>query len=74
MRTSPSYQHLREMAKGSIERLPIVGDKARETAGRAETSFKNFVMHSKSGIVFEELGFKLFGPFDGHDLSLAGCL
>ncbi len=70
MRTSPSYQHLREMAKGSIERLPIVGDKARETAGRAETSFKNFVMHSKSGIVFEELGFKFFGPFDGHDLSL----
>src|SRR2546430_12912762 len=70
MRTSPSYQRLREMAKGSIERLPIVGDKAREAAGRAETSFKNFVMHSKSGVIFEELGFKFFGPFDGHDLSL----
>src|SRR2546421_7204318 len=70
MRTSPSYQRLREMAKGSIERLPIVGDKAREAAGRAETSFKNFVMHSKSGIIFEELGLKFFGPFDGHNLSL----
>jgi 1-deoxy-D-xylulose-5-phosphate synthase len=68
MRTSPNYQHLREMAKGSIERL--VGDKAREAAGRAETSFKNFVMHSKSGLVFEELGFKFFGPFDGHDIPL----
>src|SRR5437588_12907167 len=70
MRTSPSYQRLREMAKDSIERLPIVGDKAREAAGRAETSFKNFVMHSKSGVIFEELGFKFFGPFDGHNLSL----
>jgi len=70
MRTSPSYQRLREMAKGSIERLPVVGDKAREAAGRAETSFKNFVMHSKSGVIFEELGFKFFGPFDGHSLSL----
>ena len=70
VRTSPSYQRLREMAKGSIERLPIVGDKAREAAGRAETSFKNFVMHSKSGAIFEELGFKFFGPFDGHNLSL----
>ena len=70
MRTSPSYQRLREMAKGSIERLPIVGDKAREAAGRAETSFKNFVMHSKSGVIFEELGLKFFGPFDGHNLSL----
>jgi 1-deoxy-D-xylulose-5-phosphate synthase len=70
MQTSPSYRHLREMAKGSIEKLPVVGDKAREAAGRAETSFKNFVMHSKSGLIFEELGFKFFGPFDGHDIPL----
>ncbi len=70
VRTSPSYQRLREMAKGSLERLPIVGDKAREAAGRAETSVKNLVMHSKSGAIFEELGFKFFGPFDGHNLSL----
>ncbi len=70
VRTSPSYQRLREMAKGSLERLPIVGDKAREAAGRAETSVKKFVMHSKSGAIFEELGFKFFGPFDGHNLAL----
>jgi len=70
MQTSPSYRYLREMAKGSIEKLPVVGDKAREAAGRAETSFKNFVLHSKSGLIFEELGFKFFGPFDGHDIPL----
>ncbi len=70
MQTSKSYQRLREMAKGSIVRLPMVGDKAREAAGRAETSFKHFVLHSKSGTVFEELGFKFFGPFDGHNLPL----
>ena len=68
METSPSYRRLREMAKGSIKKL--VGDKAREAAGRAEMSFKNFVMHSKSGMIFEELGIKFFGPFDGHDLPL----
>src|SRR5579864_8836961 len=28
MQTMPSYRHLREMAKGSIERLPVVGDRA----------------------------------------------
>jgi 1-deoxy-D-xylulose-5-phosphate synthase len=33
-------------------------------------SFKNFVLHSKSGMIFEELGFKFFGPFDGHDIPL----
>src|SRR5438270_3068317 len=68
--TSPSYRRLREMAKGSINKLPVVGDKAREVAGRAEMSFKNFVMHSKSGQIFEELGFRFFGPFDGHNLPL----
>src|SRR5579864_9771475 len=68
--TSPSYRRLREMAKGSINKLPVVGDKAREVAGRAEMSFKNFVMHSKSGVIFEELGIKFFGPFDGHHLPL----
>src|SRR5712692_1414567 len=52
METSRSYRRLREMAKGSIEKLPVVGDKAREAAGRAE------------------MGFKFFGPFDGHNLSL----
>ncbi len=70
METSPSYRRLREMAKGSIEKLPVVGDKAREAAGRAEMSFKNFVLHSKNGMIFEELGIKFFGPFDGHDLPL----
>ncbi len=70
MQTSPSYQRLREMAKSSIEKLPVVGDRAREAAGRAETSLKQFMMHSKSGAVFEELGLKFFGPFDGHNLHL----
>lgn len=70
LETWPSYRRLRDMAKGSINRLPVVGDKAREVAGRAEMSFKNFVLHSKSGMIFEELGFKFFGPFDGHDIPL----
>lgn len=70
MQTMPSYQRLREMAKGSIERLPVVGGMAREAAGRAEMSFKQFVLHSKSGAIFEELGFKFFGPFDGHNILL----
>src|SRR5690349_12842715 len=70
MQTTPSYRRLREMAKGSIEKFPMLGDKMREAAGLAETSFKQFVMHSKSGAIFEELGFKFFGPFDGHDLPL----
>jgi 1-deoxy-D-xylulose-5-phosphate synthase len=70
VQTLKSYQRMRDMAKGSIEKLPVLGDKAREAAGRAEISLKNIVLPSKSGMIFEELGFKFFGPFDGHDLPL----
>jgi len=70
VQTTRSYQRLRAMAKGSIERLPVVGEAAREAAGRAEVSFKHFMLPSKSGTIFEELGFKFFGPFDGHDIPL----
>jgi 1-deoxy-D-xylulose-5-phosphate synthase len=66
MQTSPSYRRLREMAKGSIER--VAGDKIRQAAGRAEMGIKQFVLPSKSGVIFEELGFKFFGPFDGHNI------
>ncbi len=70
MQTTPSYQRLRDMAKGSIERLPVVGDLARSAAGRAEMGLKQFMLPSKSGAIFEELGLKFFGPFDGHDIPL----
>lgn len=70
VQTSPGYQRLRTVAKESIERLPMVGELAREAAGRAETSLKQLMMHSKSGVIFEELGLKFFGPFDGHNLPL----
>src|SRR5712672_4264115 len=36
VQTFKSYQRLRDMAKGSIEKLPGVGDRAREAASRAE--------------------------------------
>src|SRR5258708_3143520 len=70
VQTSKSYERVREMAKGSIEKLPVVGDREREAGGRAEGSFKHFVLPSKSSTIFEELGFKFFGPFDGHDIPL----
>ena len=62
LETSPSYRRLREMAKGSINKLPVVGEIAREAAGRAEMSFKNFVMHSKSGYDLRGTGFQVLWP------------
>ena len=43
------------------------GSKAQIMAGRIKESLKQLVVPT---ILFEELGFKYFGPLDGHDLPL----
>jgi 1-deoxy-D-xylulose-5-phosphate synthase len=43
------------------------GSKAQVLAGRMKESLKQLVVPT---ILFEELGFKYFGPIDGHDLPL----
>jgi len=49
-----------------LGRLPH-GSKARVLAGRIKESMKQLVVPT---ILFEELGFKYFGPIDGHDLPV----
>jgi 1-deoxy-D-xylulose-5-phosphate synthase len=70
LRASPRYRKLRQAAKQMIEELPVVGDLAVEVAGRTQRSMKEFVLPSKSGVIFSELGFTFLGPFDGHDIGL----
>jgi 1-deoxy-D-xylulose-5-phosphate synthase len=42
-------------------------DVIRETVKRLENSIKNILV---PGMLFEKLGFRYFGPIDGHDLPL----
>ncbi|MFH1843339.1 MAG: 1-deoxy-D-xylulose-5-phosphate synthase [bacterium] len=42
------------------------GSKAQILAGRIKESLKHLIVPT---ILFEELGFKYFGPIDGHDLN-----
>jgi 1-deoxy-D-xylulose-5-phosphate synthase len=70
VRSGRSYRRLREAAMHGLEAMPGVGDLAKEVAERSVRSAKEFVLPSKSGVIFEELGFTFFGPFDGHDTQL----
>src|SRR5204863_148277 len=45
---------------------PLIGGKLHEFASDMETLLKNMVV---PGMLFEELGFKYLGPYDGHDLE-----
>ncbi len=68
IRSDKHYRQLRDAGKQFIGHMPG-GQLAKEVAGRTARSAKEFVLPSKTGVVFEELGFTFLGPFDGHDVQ-----
>ncbi|MDO8588336.1 MAG: 1-deoxy-D-xylulose-5-phosphate synthase [Armatimonadota bacterium] len=69
LRMHPLYRRMETRAKTMIDRLPV-GSKT--TARTAEGIYHGIthLMATKSGVIFEELGFTYLGPIDGHDISL----
>ena len=60
------YVQAKDLAKGVMDRIPLIGGKLHEFASDMEQLLKNMVV---PGTLFEELGFKYLGPYDGHDLD-----
>jgi len=46
--------------------IPKLGGKARKLAGKIKVSIKTLVVPD---VIFEELGFRYFGPIDGHNVE-----
>ncbi|MEM7385016.1 MAG: 1-deoxy-D-xylulose-5-phosphate synthase, partial [Verrucomicrobiota bacterium] len=63
--TSPTYGHIHEKAVEFIEK--IGGKSAVRLANKVEEGAKNLILPS---VIFEELGLRYYGPFDGHDIPL----
>ncbi len=61
--TNPIYNRLREELKGVLQKSP---KRVEEWMIRLEESMKNMLV---PGTLFEELGFRYFGPVDGHDMD-----
>jgi 1-deoxy-D-xylulose-5-phosphate synthase len=66
IRSDKTFRTFRNVVKSSLDHVPG-GGLAKEVAGRTARSAKEFVLPSRSGVIFEELGFTFLGPFDGHD-------
>ena len=66
LRTDKKLRKFADAAYHSLDHVPG-GGIAKEVAGRTGRSAKEFWLPSKSGVIFEELGFAFLGPFDGHD-------
>ena len=63
--THPTYAHLHEKAAKLIS--AVGGKIALDLAKKAEAGVKNLVVPS---VIFEDLGFRYYGPVDGHDIPL----
>ncbi|MGH7483329.1 MAG: 1-deoxy-D-xylulose-5-phosphate synthase [Longimicrobiales bacterium] len=61
--TNPLYNRLREELKAVLQKTPAPME---DLAIKFEESIKNMLV---PGTLFEELGFRYFGPIDGHDVD-----
>ena len=64
--TDPLYNRVRREAERVMCRVPRFGFRLLRAAKRLEESLKNLLV---PGIIFEELGFRYFGPVDGHNIE-----
>jgi len=64
--TNPLYNRLKDDIWLLTGKMPRVGRGLRALAHRTEESLKSFLV---PGMVFEALGFRYFGPIDGHNYT-----
>lgn len=65
--TSGTYNKLRDEIWKLLGKLDKFGPKARSVAAKLEMALTASV--TKPGMLFEALGFRYFGPVDGHDIN-----
>jgi 1-deoxy-D-xylulose-5-phosphate synthase len=66
LRISPKYIRIKSRLDEMLKKIPLIG----RPLVRMLNSIKMLARMSlqQSGILFEQLGFKYYGPIDGHDL------
>lgn len=63
--TKPTAMRLRKDFKEATNKMSGLGDRIRYTVGKIEDGFKAVLT---PGMLFESLGFKYFGPINGHNV------
>ena len=68
VRLNPAVQNLADNLEEQFKHLPFFGDSLTPEMERVKEGMKRLAV-PKVGAVIEELGFKYFGPIDGHNLE-----
>ncbi len=64
--TNPAYNKIRTDVERVLKRIPRFGFRAYRAARKLEEGLKNLLV---PGMLFEEMGFRYFGPIDGHNIA-----
>jgi 1-deoxy-D-xylulose-5-phosphate synthase len=64
--TNPAYNKIRKDVERLVKRIPRFGFRAYRAARKLEEGLKNLLL---PGMLFEEMGFRYFGPIDGHNIA-----
>ena len=64
--SNPTYNRLKTEAWEITKKLPLARGTIQAFLSRLDKSIKNIIV---PGMLFEEMGFRYFGPIDGHDLD-----
>src|SRR3989338_696615 len=68
--TSNLYVDLRNRIEQVVKKIPGYGVSLFEAAKKLKDRTKHIVLDFKVDVIFEEFGFKYFGPIDGHNIPL----
>ncbi len=66
LRTDPVYTKAKEDVDNFLEKLPNISKKARAAAIKIKGTVKYLFAQ---GVFFEQLGYKYYGPVDGHNFE-----
>lgn len=67
LRANPVYSGLKQEVANMLNKVPVFGDPTERLLAQIKEGVKAG-MHG--GMMFEEFGFRYFGPIDGHDIGL----
>ncbi len=65
LRTGDGYNDLKKNVVGTLERIPVLGDRMIDKIKRTKNSIKQLFI---PGMLFENMGITYLGPVDGHNI------
>lgn len=66
LRTEPVYTKTKEDIDNFLDKMPNFGKRARKAVRKLKSTVKYLIT---PGVFFEQLGYKYYGPIDGHSME-----